>query len=444
MREKIKNVDAPVSNESWMILKPPQALLEVKPEAYYPKLVTIGPLYPNLEPSPINNFKAQCVKKFMERHGISGVGELTQYLSHDQADDELSRIYNLNLPQSDFEWLQLLVTVDTIFIHEYLQKIKYFRTFHFNDHTFRVRLDRDLLLIGNQIPMAFLKKIANNGDFSLADFEKAVRAFIVRSNPFFHSQTASSRFLEFLDSGPNPIKLVDICKHLLDCLYLSCTLKEEESTRQSNSEEPTSVSVYSCFSFLSRELEAPKKDFVRLPTTSQLYKAGIRFKACDGNISVMKYDKTKLQLHLPRLIVYEGTEDVLRNLLAYEQTSKEGGEFTMYAVIMDSLIDTTEDLAILTKARVIVNHLGSDDELVQMWNNMSKNVTIRSCKRLDDIMHDVLKHYRDPWSSMYVEFREKYFSRPWLTISLIVAFLLLLCSLVQTCYTVAGYYRSKH
>ena len=119
MKEKINlhGDDAPVFNESWKILKPPQALLEVKPQSYNPKLVTIGPLYQNLELSPINNFKALCVRKFMERHGISSVGELMQYLSHDQP-DELSRIYNLNLSQSDFDWLQLLVTIDTVFIHE--------------------------------------------------------------------------------------------------------------------------------------------------------------------------------------------------------------------------------------------------------------------------------------------------------------------------------------
>ena len=154
----------------------------------------------------------------------------------------------------------------------------------------------------------------------------------------------------------------------------------------------------------------------------------------------MKYDKRKLRLHLPCLIVYEGTEDVLRNLLAYEQASKEGGAFTMYVVIMDSLIDTTEDLAILTKARVIVNHLGSDQKLVKMWNKMCKTVTIRSCERLDDITHDVLKHYRDPWRSMFVEFREKFFSRPWLTASVISAILLLVMTLVQTVYTILDHY----
>ena len=219
------------------------------------------------------------------------------------------------------------------------------------------------------------------------------------------------------------------CKHLLDCQYVLATQGLHEHRRSLQFQDQGAVN----------RLQSKHRD--RLPTASQLSKVGISFKPFKSGTSVMKYHGRKLQLHLPRLIVYEGTEDVLRNLIAYEQASKEGGEFTMYVVIMDSLIDTTEDLAILTKARVIVNHLGSDQKLVKMWNKMCKNVvTIRSCKRLDDMTHNILKHYREPLRSMYVEFREKFFSRPWLTASVISAILLLVLTLLQTVYAIVGYY----
>ena len=197
MMQKINHVDAPVANEDWMILKPPQALLEVKPQSYYPKSVMIGPLYKYLETSLISNYKALCVNKFMERHGISAVEDLIQNLTFDQP-HELRRIYNLNLLQSEIQWLQLLVTVDTVFIHEYLLFDGYFDTIYSNDHTLQVRIDRDLLLIGNQIPMSFLNRISYNQ-------EESVRAFIVRCNPFFSSEVLKTRFLGFLAN----IKLVD-------------------------------------------------------------------------------------------------------------------------------------------------------------------------------------------------------------------------------------------
>ena len=119
MKEKVNHFNAPVYSRGWMILKPPQALLEVKPQSYYPKSVMIGPLYKYLETSLISNYKALCVNKFMERRGISAVEDLIQNLTFDQP-HELRRIYNLNLLQSEIQWLQLLVTVDTVFIHEFL------------------------------------------------------------------------------------------------------------------------------------------------------------------------------------------------------------------------------------------------------------------------------------------------------------------------------------
>jgi hypothetical protein len=75
---------------------------------------------------------------------------------------------------------------------------------------------------------------------------------------------------------------------------------------------------------------------------------------------VIKYEKRKLELVLPQLVVYNTTVATLRNLLAHEQSrdDKKPGKVAMYAVLMDSLIDTTHDLAILTDAKVLTNHLG--------------------------------------------------------------------------------------
>ena len=181
----------------------------------------------------------------------------------------------------------------------------------------------------------------------------------------------------------------------------------------------------------------------RLPSASQLAKAGIWFKTIEGSISVMKYEKRKLRLYLPRLVVYDYTEDTLRNLIAHEQTSKEGCEVCGYAIIMDSLIDTQEDIAILTRAKVLENHLGSDERLVQMWNDMCINISEASYERIwGSMMKDIMEHYRIHWRLVYVEFRAKFFSRPWLWMSAFAATILLLLTLLQTIYTLLGFYKN--
>ena len=416
---------------------PPDGFLKAKQKLYRHDVLAIGPLYADLKTkSSFDDRKAHCVKKFLERHGKPEVQELIKHLIPHPND--LNKHYSSLPIKYTSESLQLLVTIDTVFIHEFLlfwstSYLNYkpmehdylFTSFHNEVECNRVW--RDLFLIGNQIPMSFLHKITefrNIADLKVKDLQRVLIDIVLRNCPFPMGYNDWHKNFQY----PS----LHNCTHLLDCQYVLVTQGLHEHKRSLQFPDHWSSNQG------AGRLQSKHRD--RLPTASQLSKVGISFKAYKSGTSVIKYNGKKLQLDLPRLVVYEGTEDVLRNLIAYEQTSKEGGEFTMYAVIMDSLIDTTEDLAILTKARVIVNHLGSDDELVKMWNNMSKNVTIRSCKRWDDMTRNVLKHYRDPLSSMYVEFHEKFFSRPWLTVSVITAILLLILTLLQTVYTILGYY----
>ena len=423
---------------------PPKDLLEAKNKPYWDENLTIGPLYANLvTKSCLDDCKALCMKKFMQRHGKSDVEDLIKHLIPDPND--LNNHYS-NLSQDCIEAFQLLLTVDTIFIHEYLlffssacsksqgpkeryykpsfstNKIKcnqepvgstdYLHNFFSNDRTYS-QVWRDLFLMGNQIPMLYLKKLISEfpsqPDIKNGGLGKALVDIVMTNSPFSIVR-------------PKKDQIAGI--HLLDCQYSLFTQPKLDDTWWTNQGAGTLTSNH--------------RD--RLPTASQLSKVGIRVKACEGNVSVIKYHPTKFQLDLPRIVVHNGTEDVLRNLLAYEQTSKAGGEFTMYAVIMDSLIDTPEDLAILTKARVIDNHLGDDKSLVRMWNKLCTNVVIRSCERWDDMKCNVMQHYRSPWRSMYVEFHDRYLSRPWLTASVIAAILLLVFTLLQTVYTILGYY----
>ena len=112
--------------------------------------------------------------------------------------------------------------------------------------------------------------------------------------------------------------------------------------------------------------------------------------------------KRKLKIHLPRLVLFDSTGDVLRNLIAHDIMSRKGDEFSMYANIMDMLIDTPKDLAILKKAKVIENHMGNDERFVDMWNNMCVNVYYNDKAQMmnDDIVAD----HSSSWSHLAAEF----------------------------------------
>ena len=68
------NADTPVYAE---ISKPPKALVDVKPESYRPRILTIGPLHEMLSgSSSLYDCKALCVNKFIKGHEISDVEDV--------------------------------------------------------------------------------------------------------------------------------------------------------------------------------------------------------------------------------------------------------------------------------------------------------------------------------------------------------------------------------
>ncbi|XP_076948565.1 UPF0481 protein At3g47200-like [Bidens hawaiensis] len=117
----------------------------------------------------------------------------------------------------------------------------------------------------------------------------------------------------------------------------------------------------------------------------ELDRAGVNFKpkqdakwAMAIKIKPSKYCSStfwfKPTLTMPTLRINDFTELVLRNLIAYEQSYVVTPYVTSYARAMDMLIDTHEDIARLVKSKVVINHIGSNEEAAKMINRKCKEV----------------------------------------------------------------------
>ncbi|KAH7431313.1 hypothetical protein KP509_08G042200 [Ceratopteris richardii] len=422
---EIDQVFRPLFVKGRTIFSVPRALFEVRPRSYSPRIVTIGPLCRQLEPLPMDSCKALCIKEFLNRRNL----QLDVLMNHIVKDSEDLRNVYFNLPKYSKEALKLQLTLDAVFLHEFLFFLSkdcspddefcgYLFSF-INSQITLLHMTRDLFLIGNQVPMVFLKRLAElpNAEFPVKDMKFHLARLVWQSNPFCISRMDRSSMHEDFMNVMKGMSMLDH-EHLLDCLYLACVQMPDGCPGQ--------------------EFNRPSS---RLPTACALSKVGIKFKARKGNTSVIKYRKKSLVLELPRLAVFEETEDILRNLIAYELTSKEAGELCGYVIIMDSLIKTLDDLAILIKAGVLVNHLGSDERLLRIWNEMCINISEYSSEKLEVMTEAIMKHYKSHWRVLYNEFCSKFFSRPWLWLSTIAAVLLLAMSALQTVYSVAAYYK---
>jgi hypothetical protein len=124
---------------------------------------------------------------------------------------------------------------------------------------------------------------------------------------------------------------------------------------------------------MNPESSLPGKGWVHNATT--LRKAGVRFKTKSGNILDIKYKCTVLTI--PTLYIDDGTSTLLRNLIAYEQSNRSANPyFSCLAVLLDGLVDTVDDINILRRARIIKQAKGGDQEVVDLFNSLTKELEI--------------------------------------------------------------------
>ncbi|MFS8002294.1 hypothetical protein Hanom_Chr13g01200451 [Helianthus anomalus] len=81
-----------------------------------------------------------------------------------------------------------------------------------------------------------------------------------------------------------------------------------------------------------------------------------------------------LTLTMPMFIVSEFGFLVSRNLIAYEQSNFVLNHITSYAFALNKLMDIEEDVAKLVRSRLLVNNMGSNDEIADMINTISKEL----------------------------------------------------------------------
>ncbi|KAL3675521.1 hypothetical protein R1sor_025469 [Riccia sorocarpa] len=187
-----------------------------------------------------------------------------------------------------------------------------------------------------------------------------------------------------------------------------------------------------------------------LPSASYLHKTGIRFKGVDGNIGGIQFVKPffglKATLELPRMAFDDYSGKKLLNLCAYEYmnvgVSTRG--LLSFVLFMDELIDSEEDVALLRHGDAPVicyNCLGDNKELADLFANLLQNFSLESDERLVRIRTEITCWSNKWWRRHSNRFLDRFSRAPWLLGSLIAATILLVLSLLQTFYTMWGFYK---
>ncbi|KAL3694967.1 hypothetical protein R1sor_008618 [Riccia sorocarpa] len=190
-----------------------------------------------------------------------------------------------------------------------------------------------------------------------------------------------------------------------------------------------------------------------LPSASELAKSGIRFEGVGTTFNDVRFAKTFFRLsavlYLPRIAIGTFTEGNLQNMLMYESINMTDEGIQYYVGLMDDLIAKEEDVELLMDGEYPViteNGLGHNKLVVDMFTSPIQNMVFKPGKttqRFASMWQEMVDWYSNPWRRRLVQFLDSYRVAPWLVVSLLAAIFLLVLTVIQTIYTVWGFYQSN-
>ncbi|XP_077240371.1 UPF0481 protein At3g47200-like [Tasmannia lanceolata] len=402
-------------------------------DAYEPRIVSIGPYHynnPRLEVMEQHKWRylhdflygndirlEDCIKemKELEEKARSSYAETVCLVKDVKTSEEQARSTETTLlTKSESNAFVEMLVLDGCFLIEFFLKFKDRRLFKdpmYIANWVMPSVLHDMILLENQLPFFILQQLFNliqNPNSSL--MELADNCFI---NCFK------------LNGETRPREVF----HLLHLFHLKHRPNEIEHTKKKPS------------SFYSQLFPAPNPPQPRLeitiPCATRLKEAGIKFKKGVEKDNFLDVKFIEGVLILPPLAVEDDTECLFRNLIAFEQCGPILATFfTTYAVFMDSIINTSDDVQILEEQGIIENLLGSEKEVAEIFNTICNNVFSNvEDSYLAEFFNEVSIYCGNDWNKWRAKLMHDYFNNPWSVLSLVAATVLLILTLLQTVFS---------
>ncbi|OAY38162.1 UPF0481 protein At3g47200 [Manihot esculenta] len=421
VKEPPKSLNMTAGRSSCSIFRVPQSLKKIHPEAFEPRIVSIGPYHqgePHLK--MIDEHKQRFLGAVLARTQKFNVG-LDQFFK-DLAikENKIRESYSENIDCSSHELIEMMI-LDGCFVIQLLCIVGRLVETDSNDPLLILpwilySLSRDLLLLENQIPFFVLE--------ILFDLSKPPDS---KNYPTF-----TELVLQFFDyTIPRPRDEIP------------------DKSRKLSGEHLLGLFRSSFIPLSSQELAAAKTDKNHLQLiqpVENLRAAGIKLKQRKNAKSFLdiKFRTTKTSglLEIPTLSPGYVTNTFLLNCVTFEQSYRQyfSAHFTSYVIFMGCLINTIQDAGYLRDKRIIENYFGTDEDVVKFFNKVGKDMNFDiSQSYLANVFVDVNEYCRNGWHVTLAKYLYTYFDAPWSCTSAIAALFLLIVTFIQGFFAVYAY-----
>ncbi|CAL5065279.1 unnamed protein product [Urochloa decumbens] len=210
-----------------------------------------------------------------------------------------------------------------------------------------------------------------------------------------------------------------------------------------------------CVLSTTRKLLKIKKESERLfPCAMELRRSAVWFRQAapspsSGELDMRFWRHTASPvavMSVPCLHVHEYTAAVLHNLVAFEKHFywAHGACVTVHVARMEGLVRCPQDAAMLRRRGVLASTRRTDGELVALFRELGEEtVGARLPDEYGEMLEAVARHRGRRVSCWCGGFVLHFFPSPWVAVSLAAAAALIFVpSMLQTVYTMLGYFKS--
>lgn len=434
------------SGRSWTIYRVPQNMREVHRNAYVPKIISIGPFhYLDRRLQIMEEHKMRYLLRVLGCRGQeheeqieeTNEAEARTGQSTVQLEDLVTAMkvleqrtracYSEEFDDIDSDDFVQMMVVDGCFVVELLRLYHRFdKNETIDDPIFITRwmlrtLQRDLLMLENQLPFVVLRELFKLTSTSSEEppLTKLVLLFFDPLLPRENIESALNQHQEH--------------NHMLDVFRSTFLSSINNNTTAGEWKQlDANMSLYQ-----ERQL---------IHCVVELKEVGVQFrKGEDSDLLDIKFEGGVLEI--PPLIIDDNTVPLLLNFVAYEQCDEDAKPFfTNFFMFFDSLINSHNDVEILHKNGIINHVLGSDKDVANLFNKLCREIVydLDECylsKQMKGVNEYCKAYYATRWHVWWTNLIRDYFSSPWTFLSLLAAIVLLLLTAAQTFYTVYAYYR---
>ncbi|OMO60097.1 hypothetical protein COLO4_33944 [Corchorus olitorius] len=358
LKESSNNNSDPTQSSKPLIQRVPSILRENEDLKKYfePRVVAIGPLHhgnPRLHQA--EKAKLKLAVQFTNEHGIC---EHVLYKRIKNEIEDLKNCYRKkDIEEYEDEELAWMFFVDGCAV---LHAIHYWTQEKQKELNIKVDLlafaQIDLFMLENQLPFRLLDLLmisVKNGE----DLRNSINKFI---NDMITVAAGNEQL---------PAKEDQEQSHHLLGLLRERLLVKPETTPNKDNHWWIGDKLLSC---------GPKEANKTFRSINELTEAGVCVIPSEtSSLRDIHFSVRFLgTLKVPRIVVDDSTGAKFMNLVAYEMCPDFENDFgvTSYLCFLDSLIDTARDVKQLRHSGMLLNHMGSDEDVANLFNTITTDL----------------------------------------------------------------------